>query len=260
MPVRPAWREMMMESDAVWPIAPETDGILAGLTASAERQHRIVLASTSSAIALAASKHQTAELLARHGVPTVPTARADAAPPPSTKGWIVKPDDGAGGEGIRLFMTSDQLRRRLATARADTVVQPFVEGAPISLSMLAQHGSAWLLTCNAQDIRRDGNGFAYRGGVVGGAEALRPVLEPIAAAIAAALPELWGYVGVDLLATSDGPVVLEINPRLTTSYAGLHKSIGVNPATQVLRLLGEPLEAIREKLEPKPIRIEVPAP
>ena len=54
--------------------------------------------------------------------------------------------------------------------------------------------------------------------------------------IAEALPGLWGYVGVDLVLSAAGPMVLEVNPRLTTSYAGLREAIGANPAAFVLQL------------------------
>jgi predicted ATP-grasp superfamily ATP-dependent carboligase len=50
------------------------------------------------------------------------------------------------------------------------------------------------------------------------------------------MPELWGYAGVDLMQCEQGPRVLEINPRLTTSYAGLRQSLGINPAALVLEL------------------------
>jgi len=41
---------------------------------------------------------------------------------------------------------------------------------------------------------------------------------------------------VDFVETPGGPVVIEVNPRLTTSYAGLHRAIGLNPAKLVLGL------------------------
>ena len=52
-----------------------------------------------------------------------------------------------------------------------------------------------------------------------------------------AIPGLWGYVGVDLMLAKEGPVVLEINPRLTTSYCGLRRALGINTAAMVLDLL-----------------------
>ncbi|NIV10374.1 MAG: ATP-grasp domain-containing protein, partial [Aliifodinibius sp.] len=41
---------------------------------------------------------------------------------------------------------------------------------------------------------------------------------------------LRGYVGVDMVLTNDEPVVVEVNPRLTTSYIGLRKVINFNLA------------------------------
>jgi predicted ATP-grasp superfamily ATP-dependent carboligase len=41
---------------------------------------------------------------------------------------------------------------------------------------------------------------------------------------------------VDLLDTANGPMVLEINPRLTTSCSGLRAATGVNVAARVLGL------------------------
>jgi predicted ATP-grasp superfamily ATP-dependent carboligase len=257
--VRPAWDEAASAADAIWVIAPETDGVLAELTTWANRDGCVLLGSGPRVVELTASKRRTAELLAHHRVRTVPTCWLDDADnlTGAPHGWVVKPDDGVGAEGVRFFASLDEAYRRRCEARGATncVIQPFVPGTPISLSLLAQRGHAWLLTCNVQDVGREGDDFIYRGGWVGAAEELRPVLEPIAATIAAALPELWGYVGVDLVAAPDGPVVLEINPRLTTSYVGLRRSIGVNPATLVLRLLDEDLASMARPLPSRSVRV-----
>jgi predicted ATP-grasp superfamily ATP-dependent carboligase len=50
------------------------------------------------------------------------------------------------------------------------------------------------------------------------------------------MPELWGYAGVDVMRCEQELRVLEVNPRLTTSYAGLRRSLGINPAALVLDL------------------------
>jgi predicted ATP-grasp superfamily ATP-dependent carboligase len=84
---------------------------------------------------------------------------------------------------------------------------------------------------------------------------------PLADAIAAALPGLWGHVGVDIIDGEAGPVVVEINPRLTTTYAGLRTAMGVNPAALVLRLLAEGPESVAEDLRPvaTPVRVDADA-
>src|SRR5690606_23926266 len=81
--------------------------------------------------------------------------------------------------------------------------------------------------------------FAYRGGVVNGLHEHWKSFDMLAGQIAQALPDLAGYIGVDVIFDVDNPQqfeVLEINPRLTTSYTGLKKAIGVNPAALILDL------------------------
>ena len=53
----------------------------------------------------------------------------------------------------------------------------------------------------------------------------------------AAIPELWGIIGVDIIDSKNGLQVLEVNPRITTSYVGLKESTGLNPAALVLDLV-----------------------
>jgi predicted ATP-grasp superfamily ATP-dependent carboligase len=58
----------------------------------------------------------------------------------------------------------------------------------------------------------------------------------LAQKIAQAMPDLAGYVGVDLIVHQGEYFVLEVNPRLTTSYIALHQACGCNPAQMLLDL------------------------
>ncbi len=227
------WAAEIAAADAVWPIAPESGGILARLSDMAAG--KTLLATPPDLVRLCASKSGTAAHLSAHAIPAVPCWAPGREPQSSAAGWIVKPDDGAGAEGVRFF--TDPAAALAAVRRAPgLILQPFLPGAPESLSLLCRGGSAVLLACNRQIIDARGGEFRYRGFVVGGAEEKRDHYAPLAAAIARALPGLFGHVGVDLIATAAGPVVLEINPRLTTSYAGLTEALGANPAAMVLAL------------------------
>lgn len=259
------WRNAIETADAVWPIAPETGGALTRLSELVIAGDRTLIGSRPGAVTLAASKLATAEHLANRGIAVVPTVSAATAlrdaPPAGGDGWVVKPDDGAGAESTRLFRRSDEMRQRLAAApdRDDLVVQPYVEGVPASLSILCQQGRAWLLSCNRQEIAIESGAFRFCGSVVGGLQQRRSVLEPIAAAVAAAMPDLWGYVGIDFIDSAAGPLVLEVNPRLTTSYVGLARAIRMNPAGLVLGLLDRELGAIERPLRVRAERVEVMA-
>ena len=243
------WQELMNECDAVWPIAPETGGVLERFTRLVEASGRRLLGSPSGAVRLTASKRRTSEVLAAHAIPVVPTlTREDittGAQLPSSQWWVLKPDDGAGAADTHVLRSEREVRRwahATGLQWAGFVVQPYIPGAASSLSLLCRDGAATLLACNSQDVRLALNRLHYRGGVVGGREDGRALFAPLAARIAEAIPALAGYVGVDLVESAQGPLVLEINPRLTTSYVGLRAALGVNPAALVLDLFaGAPL-------------------
>jgi predicted ATP-grasp superfamily ATP-dependent carboligase len=52
--------------------------------------------------------------------------------------------------------------------------------------------------------------------------------------VASAIPGLAGIFGIDLIFAKGGPCIVEVNPRLTTSYVGLRRALNVNPAVLVL--------------------------
>ncbi len=260
-----AWRHHMSDVEIVWPIAPETGGILERLSALALDCGRRLVGSSPAAVRLTTSKRQTAEHLAAQGIATVPTlALTPTLPdtlPASATGWVAKPDDGAGSEDTFLLPTKADLRRWMAGRRDARrfVLQPDVEGAATSLSLLCRNGRAVLLSCNAQDVRLAGDRLTYHGGVVAGAEDRRDDYQPLAQRIAAAIPELGGYVGVDLIDGAEGPVVLDINPRLTTSYVGLRRAIGTNPAALALGLLRRDIDSLARSVEPPREKVRINA-
>lgn len=252
------WRSLIPTADAFWPVAPEADGLLENLSLLAMEAGRRLIGSQPRAVRLTAAKRATAECLAAHGVAAVPTWPASEFPN-AANGWVVKPDQGAGCEDTMLFERRAGLEAWLARhgQGKDLIVQPYLTGPAGSLSVFYADGAAWLLACNRQKVALSDGRFHYTGGVVGGFEAGRETYQVLAAAVGKAIEGLWGYVGIDFVATSDGPVVLEINPRLTTSYVGLHRALGVNPAGLLLDLLDHGMAATRRPLACAPVEIDV---
>ncbi|MFM8330061.1 MAG: ATP-grasp domain-containing protein, partial [Candidatus Methylumidiphilus sp.] len=187
------------------------------------------------AVRVAASKQATARRLAAQGMPVVPTlALAEIAHWPDGP-LVIKPDDGAGCEGAAIIR--DPAQRPDASAHAKLVMQPLLTGEALSLSAIFAQGQARLLCVNRQMIEQTATGFRLQGCQVNAYADPGRHWQTLAEGVARALPDLWGYAGIDLILTSDGPVILEINPRLTTSYAAIHAATGENPAAAVLELL-----------------------
>ena len=78
------------------------------------------------------------------------------------------------------------------------------------------------------------SGFSYRGGRTPFDHPLAAEAVDAATRTCAALPGLRGYVGVDLVLTDTGPVVIEVNPRLTTAYLGVRAVLDENVAAMAL--------------------------
>lgn len=228
-------------SDATWIVAPETDGVLERLSSEVLARDRCLLGSRPPAIAVAASKRRTAAALAWRGVPVVPVFDPGGTVPPFSGPAVSKPDDGAGCVDTRIYPDLEAALRDWDARGRDprSVLQPYVEGEAASLSLLARDGCAVILAVNRQHVARHGASLRFHGCSVNGLAGWRVLLSDLAQGVAEALPDLWGYVGVDLILTDRGPRVLEVNPRLTTSYVALRESLGANPAAWVLGLLDE---------------------
>jgi len=247
-------------SDATWIIAPESGGVLERLSAEVLARGRCLLGSRPAAVRIAASKARTAATLNGCGVPVVPTWDPGGPIPSGAGPVVLKPDDGVGCLGTRLYPdVADAIAAWVRAGRdPNAVLQPFVEGDAASLSLLVAEGRAVVLGVNRQIVVCHDGCFRFQGCAVNGLASWQIPLAGLAQRVAEALPGLWGYVGVDFILTDEGAVVLEVNPRLTTSYVGLRESIGENPAAWVLGLLDQaaPLPAAPPALRSVEVRVE----
>ncbi len=244
---------LVMQSDWVWPIAPEFDGILQNLCQTVESLGKILLTSPAAAVAIAGNKFKTYELLNRHQIAAVPTRMLGDEYCTSfdrlktclelVEGagseWVVKPVDGVGCADSYVI-TSRQDFERMAARKGQYIIQPHLQGTKTSLSCLFKQGRGWLVCVNLQRFELVNQQYQLADIVVNHHQDLGGY-QSVITKIAQALPELWGYVGIDLIETAAQTWVLEINPRLTTSFVGIHDALGINIAEAVLQLLhGEP--------------------
>lgn len=221
----------MEEASAVWPIAPETSGVLERISRTILERGKILLGSAPETVRICASKLETHRVLTQANIAAVPTFKRDENLP-DIQGWVVKPDDGAGCLNTRFFHSRDEALR-VAKAH-EFILQPFVRGDARSLSLICASGEARLLSCNRQRIEQRDGALHFLGCDTASFDDASGALSKLASQIASAFPGLWGYCGVDYIATESGVVVVDINPRLTTSYVGLSGKLGINVAALVL--------------------------
>jgi predicted ATP-grasp superfamily ATP-dependent carboligase len=221
-------REAATACDVALVIAPETAGILGRRVAAVRDVGAAVIAPDAGFIAAATDKQAALLAIAAGGVP-VPAGRA--LPPGAT--WpagfarpaVRKRLDGVGCDGFMRVGPDDP-----SPAPSDhaTRVETAVAGTPVGVSCLCFGGRVVPLPPLVQRFAA-GSAPAYVGGdpVVEATARLRA--EALACRAVAALERATGarargWVGVDLVLgpRADGrdDRVLEINPRLTTSFVG----------------------------------------
>ncbi len=230
---------LLMHCDAVLILAPETTGVLAQLTQQAEMTGIPLLGSSASAIATAGNKETCNRLFSLAKLPTPETHIVSFTSASLVAGQmscplIIKPLDGVGSEGVCLIDNIIDLPKildtvRQATAHERILLQSFANGVHASASLLIAGGRCLPLSLNLQLIET-GSPFQYWGSRV-------PLNHPagecgleLARSAVGLIPGLNGYVGVDLVLADDRAQLIEINPRLTTSYIALRQVAQINLA------------------------------
>ena len=226
--------ESLGTDDAYWPIAPEEDARLETLCAMGERASCHLLNSSPTAVRIFASKFETARLLPQD-IACIPTWRTVSDIPADFRNWsagyVVKPDTGAGGDGFRRVDTVDAA---CGAMRDGDIVQPYIEGRAMSVSLACGKGRFAVLSFNEQHLHKDSG--RLRRCTVGcpipnSLSELMLHLSVVMSGVGAA-----AYVGVDLIETAEHEyTVVEVNPRLTTSYSGIRAACGFNPVDYIVR-------------------------
>lgn len=235
------WENIIKTVDAVWLIAPETEGTLIQLSNLAVKHRKVIIGSGITALHIASSKLSTYEALRQAGVDTVPSYTPSNWSPNNEHQWLVKQDDGAGCEALMIFGDDMALQKWMMNSnqRDLFIIQPYLEGMHGSISCIMHHGNAVLLSANTQVIHQKNNQLIYKGNMINGLKDFWEQFTQTAKQVAKAIPDLNGYVGIDVIveANSSNVVVIEVNPRLTLSYCGLREAAGANPAKLVIDYL-----------------------
>lgn len=233
---------LLKRCDAVLVIGPETDGILSRLVEQAEDEGIPLLGSSSSAIAAAGNKAVCSRLFDMANLPSPLTRIATFSTASQVAGrmglpLVIKPLDGVGSEGVyRLDCFSDlpEILKlvRGSTSQEQILLQSHADGIPASVSLLIAEDRCLPVSLNLQ-LMQTGAPFKYLGSQVPFIHPAKDRAMELACAAAGIIPGLRGYIGIDMVLTDDLVQLVEINPRLTTSYIALRQVSRVNIARAI---------------------------
>ncbi|MEJ7592440.1 MAG: ATP-grasp domain-containing protein [Planctomycetaceae bacterium] len=258
--------------DAVLLIAPECDGVLVSLLKAVQVSDAWPMLSLNLNWRLAeifADKRMTDVWLRQHGIATIPTRTIDLTTADLLRGTlpqdsirqsvtrtdgstddqlaVLKPRDGAGADSVRIVRIDHRLFQELPQQASDNdrwMLQPCMPGIACSVGFIGggERGPTMILPPARQNIRVNDGEVSYHGGQIPCEPAIASRIAPMAEKIAVALGSFNGYLGADLLVDpavpedSEGSVrVVEVNPRLCTSYVGYQAFAEDNLAVWILQ-------------------------
>lgn len=252
VPIRNAtsfWKELeghsLSDTWALLIIAPESNGWLEQLTRQVESWGGRLLSPDSSFVRLCADKTQTLATLAQAGVPVPVTCVSQP------RDWIVKPRFGCGAEDVQRI-SGENPPPEIEFPRDQWHVEPWVPGLPASVSCLC-HGDRQFLLPPFTQCFSETPPKVYLGGEVLRDRDLIRRAQTIARQAIRSLPTTRGYVGIDILLgdTAEQDVVLEVNPRMTTSWVGLSACLG----NQLAEVLLNPHAVASSTLVPRKVHV-----
>jgi predicted ATP-grasp superfamily ATP-dependent carboligase len=246
-----AFQKISESADAAYIIAPESNHVLQSLVANLEQAGVSSLNCQASAIGEVSDKAVFHESLKRLGLPTPKTVIIstfdDVAEIKQTVNdrlefpLIFKPVDGVSCGGLSVVRNGNQVAIAVSKIGRESsskrfVAQELIRGVAISVSLISTGSEALPISLNRQDVSlgTPNSISTYQGGLVPFDNPLKPEAFAMAEQAAKFFRGLRGYIGVDLVLTEKEPVVIEVNPRLTTSYVGVRKVASFNPAQALI--------------------------
>lgn len=241
-----------VDVDAVYIIAPETGGTLHALVKLVEQNGVPTLNSHSSAIEAVSDKANLYRTLKinKPEVRTPKTVQVSTGCQCIKEVFrgefgfpvVVKPVDGVGCSGLSLLENvsqfEDAVGKIVAELASETfMIQEFLEGEAVSVSLLCTDTQVLPISLNRQIVKLSTpkEASCYIGGDVPFCHEMQQEAFKAAKAVVSCFSGLKGYVGVDLILTATEPIVVDVNPRLTTSFIGYrHDTMGFNFADAII--------------------------
>lgn len=234
------WKEYLKDHCLFLLIAPETNSVLLSLQQQVIAANKSYIGCSVEATKLCSDKLLCYHQLQQSEISTPITFSANRGVLNRcmiNQSYVVKPLDGAGCLETFKFDSTQQTREYLIalpqSSRNTLVVQPYIDGMALSISLYLEEDNVQLLSINKQLIDQQSHQFVFRGCEVNRVSTdlfNEQQAMQLAIQVQQAITGLSGFVGIDFILSKQGPVVVEINPRLTTAYASLAANSQHNPA------------------------------
>lgn len=259
------WCRYAVDADAIILIAPESGGELGRLSAAIDEVSDARLGCRSPFLERASDKWMMAEYISDeylHPQTLTPDrfhAYTKSVPSALTREWVLKPTDGAGCDGIWKGNGAALVSYVQQHAGCPgSLIQHYLPGKPASVAAWITASGRWWLPPVWQDIHwtkttsSEGDSLEHPT-YLGGSGPIDPTYWATIHAFANRVldllgPGALGWVGIDFVLNEDHAQprcsAIEVNPRWTTSYAGLRQLYDGNLLEQFLATALKPAKKL----------------
>jgi predicted ATP-grasp superfamily ATP-dependent carboligase len=243
-------KELSSFVDAIYVIAPESGQVLEKLVENIEFSGGASLNCEINAIKQVSNKMTVYETIRKIGLKVPETVLLDIHEKTEnikrlTKelGYplVFKPLDGVSCGGLSLVKDEEDIAGAVKKVAHESrnkhfIAQKLIRGKAASACVISTGDKAVAVTLNRQfvTLASPDEESGYYGGAVPFDHSLEKEALRAAERAVEGIGGLKGYVGVDMILADKDPVVLEVNPRLTTSYVGLRRVANFNPAEAIV--------------------------
>jgi predicted ATP-grasp superfamily ATP-dependent carboligase len=243
-------KENSSVADAVYVIAPESGQVLGNLVENIEASGGTSLNCEADDIKRVSNKMSAYETIKNRGLKVPETVLVDIHEKTEnikrlTKelGYplVIKPLDGVSCGGLSIVKDEEKIAGAVTKVARESmseqfIAQELIRGKAASACVVSTGDNALAVTLNRQlvSLASPDKESGYYGGAVPFVHGLEKEALKAAERVVEGIGGLKGYVGVDMILTEEEPVLLEVNPRLTTSYVGLRSVVNFNPAEAIV--------------------------
>ena len=215
--------EFLREYDYVLPVLPEIDMRLYRYVKYLEKHGINAVISNSDTIKICSDKLKFYKFCKKNSLPSISTYEKYNN---SLKNKLIMIKDryGAGcsyNEVIKNTKTNEKIGN-------NKVIQPYINGDDFSVSIYFTKNNFNILTVNKQIIEYKNNKARLQSIIVNIKHNSYLKITSLISSIKNIFPGLYGFVGVDIIIKGDNIFLVEINPRLTTSFIGIYDTLGIN--------------------------------
>ncbi len=210
----------------VLPILPESHNILYHYSRFLEKNRIKKILSSSEIIKVMSDKKLFSNFCKKAKIKH-PLLISDISKIKKNKLYVIKDRFGVGCSRIQIISGKDL--KHFDSKKY--IIQEYIKGKSFSASIFCSSGNFIILSFNEHQIKKNKNNYIKINKIIVNRNiSNHPKICGLLNKLKNNVSSLSGYIGIDFIITDDDIYIIELNPRITTSFTKLNSTLGINLA------------------------------